>query len=341
MQGMENRFFTGRIKDNPWIGVDDTPQDTYFMFMTPPRSHLQDARDAFLLHLEVQRNYSQHTREAYSRILNQFFEFLTPPPHDQPIPLEKFTTDAIRRWSYSLRNQRKWAPASISQAIACLKSLGKFLARNQWISSNPADSVASPKKPSRLVHFLSERALDPAKLNAIPIEGNANHMRSRTLLELFYGSGIRLSECVQLDWKDVDFSAKLVRVTGKGNKTRIVPLTSTSIQWLQSYQQELAEQGIASLPQSPVFRNSKGARLSPRTVQTDIYRILRDIGWEGKASPHVLRHSFATHLLDEGADLMAVKEMLGHASLSTTQVYTHVTPERLKEAFRKAHPHGE
>lgn len=307
--------------------------------MSPAVSTIQEARQAFLLHLQTQRNYSPLTLAAYGRIIEAYLEFLTSPPHTQPVPLEKMTMDSIRRWSYVLRTQKKLAPASVSQSIACLKSLGKYLARTGLLDSNPADLVASPKKASRLVHFLSERALSTEQLDLKSTEDSP--VRVRALVELFYGSGIRLSECQSLDWGNIDMQAKLTRVTGKGNKTRIVPLTDTSIEWLTKYKHELSEQGFASLPNSAVFRNAKGERLSTRTIQKDVYRFLRNIGWDGKASPHVLRHSFATHLLDHGADLISVKEMLGHASLSTTQVYTHITPERLKEAFRKAHPHGE
>lgn len=316
-------------------------QDTYFMGMPPPDSTLQGASQAFLLHLEVQRKYSPRTIDAYDRILKELQIYLSPPPHDQAIPVAKLTVNTIRRWSYVLRNQRHLSAASIAQTIACLKSFGKFLARNEWLPSNPADPVASPKKPSRLVHFLSERALSPKALDDTSDLDSTQAVRSRALLELFYGSGLRLSECHGLDWVHLDKKARLVRVTGKGNKTRIIPLTSSSLAWLQRYAEALQAEGMAPSPHVAVFRNTKGERLSPRTMQRDIHALLRSVGWEGKASPHVLRHSFATHLLDGGADLMAVKEMLGHSSLSTTQVYTHVTPERLKEAFRKAHPHGE
>ena len=288
-------------------------------------------RDAFLQYLQVQRNCSPLTVSTYRRILEEFELFLGP---------REFSPELIRKWLWELKTRRKLAVATISQAVACLKSLGKFMVRTGMVPVNPAGMVATPKRPQRLVEFLSQRELDPSRLPT-PEPNDEIGIRARTLLELFYGSGIRLAECATLHWGDLDESARLVRVLGKGSKTRIVPVTQSSLTWLTQYRECLHQRGIFSLPGDAIFRNPKGGALSARSMETDIHSLLRLIGWEGKASPHVLRHSFATHLLDQGADLMAVKEMLGHSSLSTTQVYTHITPERLKESYRKAHPRGD
>lgn len=271
------------------------------------------------------------TVSTYRRILEEFELFLGP---------REFSPELIRKWLWELKTRRKLAVATISQAVACLKSLGKFMVRTGMVPVNPAGMVATPKRPQRLVEFLSQRELDPSRLPT-PEPNDEIGIRARTLLELFYGSGIRLAECATLHWGDLDESARLVRVLGKGSKTRIVPVTQSSLTWLTQYRECLHQRGIFSLPGDAIFRNPKGGALSARSMETDIHSLLRLIGWEGKASPHVLRHSFATHLLDQGADLMAVKEMLGHSSLSTTQVYTHITPERLKESYRKAHPRGD
>lgn len=165
-------------------------------------------------------------------------------------------------------------------------------------------------------------------------------IRARVLLELIYGSGLRISECQSLTWLRLDFQNRTVRVIGKGNKEREVPLTRESIDWFNTYKLKLAEAGRLVSAKGAVFLNEQGEAHNVRTLRRDIHDLLRSIGWEGKASPHVLRHSFATHLLENGADLMSVKEMLGHESLATTQVYTHISAERLKESFKKAHPRG-
>jgi len=294
---------------------------------------LAEARIAFLEYLQIQKGYSLRTVAAYGDILSQLLAYL-----GKSGSWETLDTEHIRQWLWEMRSKRKLSVGTISQAIACLKSFGKFALRNLWITRNPCNDINTPKKPGRLVQFLSERDLSSARL---PEPEDEISLRARALLELFYGSGMRLSECAGLCWQDFDRNARVVRLLGKGRKTRIVPVTRTSMLFLERYRETLQTRGIIATPTSSVFINPQGKKLSARTMESDIHRLLREIGWEGKASPHVLRHSFATHLLDEGADLMSVKEMLGHSSLSTTQVYTHITPERLKEAYRKAHPRGE
>lgn len=299
-----------------------------------PQDSLIWAAKLFLRHLSVQKKYSPRTTASYQHILRELDEFLQGKKTVTEIQFQD-----LRTWLWNLRSQRKLAVASVAQYIACLKSFGKFLVKTNVWPHNLADEITSVKKPQRLVHFLSERELDTKNIPE-PEPNDEKALRARVLLELLYGSGIRLSECADARWTDVDFKARLARVTGKGNKTRIIPLTQTSLEWLERYRTCLAERGVASQPTDAIFRNPQGKKLSTRSIENDIHEILRMMGWEGKASPHVLRHSFATHLLDQGADLLAVKEMLGHSSLSTTQVYTHVSPERLKAAFAKAHPHG-
>ena len=309
-----------------------------------PAEDLTQAVESFLTYLQAQRGYSPLTVSTYGQVLREFREYLAQPvakgkPPLGHVPLERMETETIRSWLWQLRSKEGQGANTLSKRLACLKSFGKFLVRTQRIDSNPVSAVLTPKKPVRLVQFLSERQLDSGKLSE-PEPGDEASLRGRVLLELFYGSGIRLAECAAMRHGDIDVKARLLRVTGKGNKTRIVPLTHASLEWLERYRVLLHSRGLAAQPGDPVFRNHEGKKLSSRTMQNDIHAILRSLGWEGKASPHVLRHSFATHLLDGGADLMAVKELLGHSSLSTTQVYTHVTPERLKESFRKAHPRG-
>ena len=200
-----------------------------------------------------------------------------------------------------------------------------------------AETVPMPKRPKRLVSFLSQKDLAPEKFPEIE-NPTLPLIRARVLLELIYGSGLRISECQNLTWSKIDLSNRQVRVLGKGNKERIVPLTHDLVRWLNAYKLKLTEENRWASSNSPVFLNEHGEAHDVRTLRRDIHDLLKSIGWEGKASPHVLRHSFATHLLENGADIMSVKEMLGHSSLATTQVYTHVSAERLKEAFKKTHP---
>ncbi len=286
----------------------------------------------FLDYLKLQRQYSPHTLEAYQRILTDLCLFLGENP-----TITAFQTQSIRDWLWQLRSQHKLAISSVAQSLACCKSFGKYLVRTGYLASNPSEPISTPKKGKRIVSFLPEQRLNAENMPEIV---NEIDLRTRTLFEIFYGSGIRLAECSTICWSDLDLEKQMMRVTGKGSKTRIVPLTHQAIQFLKRYQESSRLQGFATHSTSRVFLNKQGKPLGVRSIEKSIGDFLRQLGWTGKASPHVLRHSFATHLLDQGADLVAVQEMLGHASLSTTQVYTHITPERLKAAFSKAHPRG-
>ncbi|MCI6873217.1 MAG: tyrosine-type recombinase/integrase [Hallerella sp.] len=272
------------------------------------------------------------TVSTYQKSLAKFLQTLRPEAE-----LKDFTIENIRTYVWQMRQKEDLAIASIDLHIACLKSFGSYLVRSHLLDSNPAEAVPMPKRPRRLVSFLSQK--DLGEENFPEIENPTLPMvRARVLLELIYGSGLRISECQSLTWSRIDLSAKSVRALGKGSKERIVPLTQDLIRWLNTYKLKLADEGRFVSPHAPVFLNEHGQAYDVRTLRRDIHDLLRSIGWEGKASPHVLRHSFATHLLENGADLMSVKEMLGHSSLATTQVYTHVSAERLKEAFKKTHP---
>lgn len=272
------------------------------------------------------------TVSTYQKSLAKFLQTLRPEAE-----LKDFTIENIRTYVWQMRQKEDLAIASIDLHIACLKSFGSYLVRSHLLDSNPAEAVPMPKRPRRLVSFLSQK--DLGEENFPEIENPTLPMvRARVLLELIYGSGLRISECQSLTWSRIDLSAKSVRALGKGAKERIVPLTQDLIRWLNTYKLKLADEGRFVSPHAPVFLNEHGQAYDVRTLRRDIHDLLRSIGWEGKASPHVLRHSFATHLLENGADLMSVKEMLGHSSLATTQVYTHVSAERLKEAFKKTHP---
>jgi len=281
----------------------------------------------YLESLETQKKFSQHTVRAYTRILKNFMDFLK-----KDISPVELNADDMREWLWSLKENKK-AIATQSQAVACLKSLGKHLVRSTVLAHNPALALKTPKKPQRLVSFLSQKEVSKEKFD----DGD---LRARTLFELLYGAGLRISECAGLTWASLNFAEELVRVWGKGNKERIVPLTKESIEWLNKYRDFQCGKAIPCFPKNFVFSKDGEKPYAAKKLYTDIHNLLRASGWEGKASPHVLRHTFATHLLENGANIMTVQKLLGHSNPNTTQVYTHVSAEKLKESLKLAHPRG-
>ena len=287
----------------------------------------------FLIYLQTQRRYSERTVITYRKSLEKYLATL-----DGNAPLEAFSEMNVKAFVWDLKIKQKLAPTSICEHLAALKSFGKYLVRSKILQKNPAEAVPMPKRPKRLVAFLGQKDLAEEKFPELPENPTLPQVRARLLLELIYGSGLRISECQSLCWNQLQIKESLVRVIGKGNKERIVPITDSLISWLEQFRVAEIEAGHAPSETSYVFLSENGEPYDVRTLRKDIHDLLRDIGWEGKASPHVLRHSFATHLLENGAEIMSVKEMLGHSSISTTQIYTHVNAERLREAFKKTHP---
>jgi site-specific recombinase XerD len=298
----------------------------------------------FLIYLQTQRRYSERTVETYRKSLEKYHSMLVGNGRsDQSdiannVTLDTFSETNVKNFVWDLKIKQKLAPTSICEHLAALKSFGKYLVRSKILDKNPAEAVPMPKRPKRLVSFLGQKDLAEEKFPELPENPTLKQIRARLLLELIYGSGLRISECQSLCWNQLQIKERLVRVIGKGNKERIVPITDTLITWLEQFRAAEIEAGHAPSITSPVFLNENGKPYDVRTLRSDIHNLLREIGWEGKASPHVLRHSFATHLLENGAEIMSVKEMLGHSNISTTQIYTHVNAERLKQAFKKTHP---
>ncbi|MCF0217192.1 MAG: tyrosine-type recombinase/integrase [Fibrobacteraceae bacterium] len=296
---------------------------------------LQDYILNFLKYIETQRRFSPRTVDTYRKSLKKYMDFLEEKSKDPE--LGKFSELNIKAFVWELKMKQNLAPTSICEHLAALKSFGKFLVRSKEIDCSPAENVPMPKRPKRLVSFLSQKDLSPEKFPELE-NPTLPQIRARLLLELIYGSGLRISECQSLCWRDLKISEHLVRVFGKGSKERIVPITDSMIRLIDQFKEAEAQAGHLCTSGGYVFLSEHGEPFSIRTLRNDIHDLLRSIGWEGKASPHVLRHSFATHLLENGAEIMSVKEMLGHENISTTQVYTHVTAQRLKEAFKKTHP---
>ena len=303
----------------------------------------------FLIYLQTQRRYSEKTVITYRKSLEKYCTSIAGngpanknATHEatsaKAIPLAAFSEMSVKNFVWDLKIKQKLAPTSICEHLAALKSFGKYLVRSKILQKNPAEAVPMPKRPKRLVSILGQKDLAEEKFPELPENPKLPQIRARFLLELIYGSGLRISECQSLCWNQLRTKEHLVRVIGKGNKERIVPITDSLITWLEKFRAAEIEAGHAPSETSYVFLSEDGKPFSVRTLRNDIHDLLREIGWEGKASPHVLRHSFATHLLENGAEIMSVKEMLGHSNISTTQVYTHVNAERLREAFKKTHP---
>ena len=292
----------------------------------------------FLQYLRTQRNYSPHTIAAYVDDLRQFCEFLQRHYEDQAYSMNDVDQVTIRLFLGD-RLEAGFAKRSIARKLACLKSFFKYLHRMKVVGRNPAANVSSPKLEKRLPQYLDEESV--TELMKQPDTTTTIGKRDSAILELFYSTGIRLSELIHLRLADIDFHAATVRVTGKGSKDRIVPFGRPAKDAMRRYiacRIELLLPGTEEEVAKLAFLTQRGKKLSPKGVNVLMNRYIGRVSEIEKKSPHVLRHSFATHLLNRGADLRAVKELLGHESLSTTQVYTHVSVGRLKKIYAQAHP---
>ncbi|KMQ50023.1 Tyrosine recombinase XerC [Chitinispirillum alkaliphilum] len=296
-------------------------------------SQLEDVINDFLEYTRKERGYSEHTISAYRIDLGQYVTFLK--RSDVPTDLlSSLNKGNIRMYTYSLR-ENGLKPKSVARKIASLKSLCNYCVRQKLLAANPAKALATPKQEKNLPVFLSQS--QAGELNSLPLEGEEN-IRNQAICEIFYGSGIRLSELHSLNVADLDNRAMTLHVMGKGNKERIVPVTRQAIDLVRQY---ISLRPPGESVKDPLFTNKKGGRLSRRQIERIVNKMLTGISTRRKKSPHVLRHSFATHMLDSGADIRAVKELLGHSSLSATQIYTHISREHLLRVYRQAHPRAE
>ncbi len=298
--------------------------------------------ERFLAFLRMRKRYSGHTLDAYTRDLNQYLEYLAAKSGSDDPGLDDFTRTGIREYLYFLSTSGL-VKRSVARKLAALKSFGKFLFREGVLDHDPAGEVRTPRLEKREPVFLSQEEAGHAMGRPEAEEDGKDDLlavRGRVILELLYGSGLRLSELVGLDMESVDFHNASVKVLGKGSKERIVPVGRLALQAIRTYiplrERRLRDKGCSG--ERAFLINRNGGRLGRRQVQVDVGRFLRAVSEKEHLSPHVLRHTFATHLLDNGADLRAVQELLGHSSMSTTQIYTHVTVDRLSRAYRQAHP---
>ncbi|MEJ2635107.1 MAG: tyrosine recombinase XerC [Calditrichia bacterium] len=294
--------------------------------------------DNFADYLKNERLYSPHTVKSYRTDLAQFIEYLEDEVFSRQVRPQMVDSDHIKEYVEKLfihgLNKK-----SIARKLSTIKSFFKYLKRIQILEGNPALSVYAPKLDKTLPVVLDEK--QARKLMELPREKTFEGIRDRAILELFYGCGIRLAELIQLRVKQIHLQSDYIIVLGKRNKERIVPLGNYARDALEKYLKTRNEKIKIFIDPDIVFVNKKGKSLYPLAIQKMVKKYLTQISEQEHLSPHVLRHTFATHLLDRGADLLAVKELLGHASLSTTQIYTHVSMERLKNVYQKAHPRSD
>ncbi len=316
----------------------------------------------FLSYLKFERHFSVHTAKCYGADLRQFSAFLqndanASADHDasgsweqQPATAtatQSQTTveqliiaadaNTIRKYMAHM-GQKEYSRATTARKLATLRSFYKFLVKRNYLTSNPVISIKTPKQEKKLPRFLEYEEVQRL-LNAPPTNTWLG-ARDRAILETLYSTGMRVSELVALNMEDVDFLGEVIHIRGKGKKERISPIGSSALQAIQHYI-EFRNKRMAndsSFDGKVLFANKHGQRLSTRSVRRKMDKYLKEAGLDPAISPHTLRHSFATHMLNNGADLRSVQELLGHQSLSTTQVYTHVTTSRMKQVYDDAHP---
>jgi integrase/recombinase XerC len=297
---------------------------------------MEEALAEYLRHLALERNASAHTVKSYREDLTQALDFFRTRVAGA-LETDRLTTRLLRAYTVWLHEQG-YAKSTVARRITAVRSWCRFLCRQGTLTANPADGLRGPRQDKKLPHFLSEEALQT--LLAAPHADTPSGLRDRAILEVLYSAGLRVSELTGLNLSDLDLDSGLATVRGKGKRERLALLGPQALEALGRW---LAARGALQRPgrsaaKDAVFLSVKGTRLTPRSVGRLLEKYLAQAGLDPRTSPHSLRHSFATHLLDRGADIRSVQELLGHRSLGTTQIYTHVTTNRLRESYDKAHP---
>jgi integrase/recombinase XerC len=298
----------------------------------------------FLEHLRYERNVSEHTLRNYAIDLGQFLEHLAPADPNtgerRELDVKDIDHITIREWLSELHDAQK-KKSSIARKLAALRTFFQFLIREGAVEANPAKLVSTPRLEKKLPNHLSVE--DAVRFIETPDEATDLGKRDRAILEMLYGTGVRVSELVKLDMRDIDFRGRTIRVKGKRRKERVVPFGEPALHSLMRYLTEvrpafLNNAPIAERDEAAVFLNYQGTRITTRSVGRMVDKYIKICAGIHDISPHSLRHSFATHLLDSGADLRDIQELLGHARLSTTQIYTQVSMEKMIEVYDRAHP---
>ncbi|MDR3071742.1 MAG: tyrosine recombinase [Endomicrobium sp.] len=283
--------------------------------------------NSFEKYLKAERNFSSHTIRAYLRDLFVFLDFL----QNKQTSLVSTNKYIIREFFEKL-GKEKLSKATIARKFASLRTFYKFLVINNVVERNPLESMFSPKKAKTIPSFLTENEMQT--LFDLP----GIKLRDKSMIELLYSCGLRIEELMSLDLKNIDFISNTVAVVGKGNKERIAPIGDQCLNVIREYLNERRVLGLPCDAKSPVILSDRAKRMEQRTARRILHRWFVKVGFTKRVSPHTIRHTFATHILDRGCDLRSVQEMLGHKNLSTTQMYTHVTIESLKKVYQKNHP---
>jgi integrase/recombinase XerC len=297
---------------------------------------MEEALAEFLRHLGLEKNASAHTVKSYREDLTQALTFFRQRLGKQAVEVAQLTTRLVRAYLAWLHEQG-YAKTTVARRLAAVRSWARFLCRQGTLAVNPAEGLRGPRQDKRLPHFLSEA--DLLRLLEAPAVDTPQGLRDRAILETLYSAGLRVSELTGLNLNDLDMDSGLATVRGKGKRERLALLGPHALAALQRWLADRdgwPSQGTRA--GNAVFLNKNGTRLTVRSVGRLLAKYLSQAGIDPKTSPHTLRHSFATHLLDRGADIRSVQELLGHRSLGTTQIYTHVTTTRLHESYQKAHP---
>ncbi|MBN1908977.1 MAG: tyrosine recombinase XerC [Pirellulales bacterium] len=297
---------------------------------------MRTAISRFLQYLRVERNVSEHTHKSYREDLDALADYLTE-LHGEVCPAPGQISVVDLRGYVAALHEAGYAKSTIARHLASIRSFFRFGRREGWTKTNPARPLRNPRQTRSLPHFLSTEEL--GRLLEAPPTDTMLGLRDRAILETTYSAGLRVSEAVGLRDGDLDFDAGIVRVRGKGRRERLAPVGTYATDALKRW---LAVRRLSPKepngPESPVFVNRFGRRLTTRSVGRMLEKYLRETGLDTRTTPHSLRHSFATHLLDRGADIRSVQELLGHKSLVTTQIYTHVSTAGLRAAYERAHP---
>lgn len=289
----------------------------------------------FLRYLAIERNASELTIKSYREDLIDLADYLIDQLGGKVAP--KDVTPRDLRGYVAALHEAGYAQSSISRKLASLRSFYRFAQRQQMCATSPAKPLRNPRAGRKLPHYLSTDEV--GKLLIAPGKGDSMGLRDRAILETMYSAGLRVSEVVGLNDGDFDFSDEIARIRGKGRKERLAPLGRFAIEALRAYMplREFSQQ-VAKGREAPVFINRFGTRLTVRSVGRMLEKYIAELGLDSRTSPHTLRHSFATHLIDRGADIRSVQELLGHKSLVTTQIYTHLSTTNLREVYSRAHP---